>query len=68
MGSKRGGLPQGRRRGQRSHKRAALIHLGGFWLSLAHAPPAQIDGVVAARIAAMERLQAELLGTPPTLH
>jgi hypothetical protein len=50
------------------HKRAALIHLGGFWLSLAHAPPAQIDSVMAARIAAMERIQAELLGTPPTLH
>ena len=31
---------------------AALIHLGGFWLSLAHAPPAQIDSALAARIAA----------------
>jgi hypothetical protein len=50
------------------HKRAVLIHLGGFWLSLAHAPPAQIDSAMAARIAAMERIQAELLGTPPTLH
>jgi hypothetical protein len=50
------------------HKRAALIHLGGFWLSLAHAPPTQIDSAMAARIAAMERIQAELLGTPPTLH
>jgi hypothetical protein len=50
------------------HKRAVLIHLGGFWLGLAHAPPAQIDSVMAARIAAMERIQAELLGTPPTLH
>ena len=58
------------------HKRAALIHLGGFWLSLAHAPPAhidsvmaaRIDSVMAARIAAMERVQAELVGTPPTLH
>jgi hypothetical protein len=46
----------------------ALIHLGGFWLSLAHAPPAQIDSVMAARIAAMERIQAELPGTPATLH
>jgi hypothetical protein len=50
------------------HKRAALIHLGGFWLSLVHAPPAQIDSAMAARIAAMERIQAELLGTPATLH
>ena len=48
--------------------RAALIHLGGFWLSLAHAPPAHIDSAMAARIAAMERIQAELLGVPPTLH
>ena len=50
------------------HKRAALIHLGGFWLSLAHAPPAQIDSAMAARITAMERIQAELLGMPPTSH
>jgi hypothetical protein len=50
------------------HERAALIRLGGFWLGLAHAPPAQIDSAMAARIAAMERLQAGLLGTPPTLH
>jgi hypothetical protein len=49
-------------------KRAVLIHLGGFWLDLAHAPPAQIDSVLASRIAAMERIQAGLLGTPPTLH
>ena len=49
-------------------KRAVLIHLGGFWLDLAHAPPAQIDSVMASRIAAMERIQAGLLGTPPTLH
>jgi hypothetical protein len=45
-----------------------LIHLGGFWLSLAHAHPVQIDGVMAARIAAMERIQAGLLGTASTLH
>ena len=50
------------------HKRAVLVHLGGFWISLAHAPPAHIDSVMAARIAAMERIQAELLGTPPTPH
>jgi hypothetical protein len=47
------------------HKRATLVHLGGFWLSLAHAPPAQIDSVMAARIAAMERIQAELRGRLP---
>jgi len=35
---------------------------------LAHAPPGQIDNVMASRIAAMERIQAGLLGTPPTLH
>ena len=39
-----------------------------LWLSLAHAPPAHIDSAMAARIAAMERMQAELLGRPPTLH
>ena len=49
-------------------KRAVLIHLGGFWLDLADAPPAQIDSVMASSIAAMERIQAGLLGTPPTLH
>jgi hypothetical protein len=49
-------------------KRAVLIHLGGFWLDLAHAPPAQIDSVLAGRIVAMERIQAGLLGTRPTLH
>jgi hypothetical protein len=42
-------------------KRAVLIHLGGFWLDLAHAPPAQIDSAMASRIAAMERVQAGLL-------
>jgi hypothetical protein len=49
-------------------KRAVLIHLGGVWLDLAHAPPAQVDSFMASRIAAMERIQAELIGTPPTLH
>jgi hypothetical protein len=44
------------------HKRATLVHLGGVWLSLAHAPPAQIDSAMAARIAVMERIQAELRG------
>jgi hypothetical protein len=34
----------------------------------AHAPPAQIDSVLASRIVAMERIQAGLIGTPPTLH
>jgi hypothetical protein len=49
-------------------KRAVLIHLGGFWRDLAHPPSAQVGAALASRIAAMERIQAGLLGTPPTLH
>jgi hypothetical protein len=49
------------------NRRAKLIHLGGVWLDLAHAPP-QIDGEMANRISAMERMQAELIGRPRTLH
>jgi hypothetical protein len=48
-------------------KRAQLIHLGGVWLDLAHATP-QDDSETASRISAMERMQAELIGRPRTLH
>jgi hypothetical protein len=49
------------------NKRAKLIHLGGVRLDLAHAPPRN-DGEMASRISAMERMQAELIGRPRTLH
>ena len=49
-------------------KRSLLIHLGEFWLDLAGVNPFQIDAAMATNIAAMERVQAELIETSPVFH
>jgi hypothetical protein len=49
-------------------KRAILVSLGGFWISLAEVMPVQLNDKMAHDIAAMEQMQAELVGMFPTVH
>jgi hypothetical protein len=49
-------------------KREILLYLGAFWVSLANAHPAHLDGDISRQIADIDRMQAELIGTDATSH
>jgi hypothetical protein len=49
-------------------KRALLVYLGEFWLALARYDRSQISEATATDLAAIERVQATILGEHPALH
>jgi hypothetical protein len=50
------------------HKRALLVYLGEFWLELSRHDTFQISEATAADLAAIERMEADLLGQTLRFH
>jgi hypothetical protein len=49
-------------------RRALLVYLGEFWLELSRHDLSKLDEMSAADLAAIERMQTELIGPALTCH